>query len=112
MLTLSLLAAGLSTIGLSLSSNLALILITLILQATLSLAFFPTGLATVSKFTPLSERSMVTGAIVSIGVIFGMGFTPFVLGLIADHLSFQVGILGVGILTTLSSLGVRLLGKE
>jgi MFS family permease len=112
MLTLSLLAAGLSTIGLSLSSNLTLILITLILQATLSLTFFPAGLATISRLTPLSERSMVTGVIVSIGVIFGVGLTPFVLGLIADHLSFQVGILWLGILTTLSSLGVRLLGKE
>jgi NNP family nitrate/nitrite transporter-like MFS transporter len=111
MLTLSLLAAGLSTIGLSLSSNLTLILITLILQATLSLMFFPAGLATISKLTPLSERSMVTGVIVSIGVIFGVGFTPFVLGLIADHFSFQIGILCLGILTTFSSLGVRLLGE-
>jgi MFS family permease len=111
LLTLSLCTTGLSTIGLSLSSNLTLILITLILQATLSLTFFPAGLATISKLTPLSERSMATGVIISIGVIFGMGLTPFILGLIADHLSFQVGILWLGILTTFSSLGVRLLGK-
>jgi hypothetical protein len=32
--------------------------------------------------------------------------------LIADTFSFQVGILWLGILTALSSLGVRLLGKE
>jgi MFS family permease len=112
MLTLSLLTTGLSTIGLALSSTLPLILITLILQAILSLTFFPAGLATISKLTPLSERSMATGVIISIGMVFGAGLTPFILGLIADHLSFQVGILWLGILTALSSLGVGLLGKE
>jgi NNP family nitrate/nitrite transporter-like MFS transporter len=111
MLTLSLLATGVSTIALSLSSSLTQILITLTLQATLSLAFFPVGLATVSKLTPLPERSMAIGVAVSIGVIFGMGGTPFVLGLIADHSSFEAGILWLGILTTFCSLGVRLLGK-
>jgi MFS family permease len=95
------------------SPILPLILTTLILQATVSLAFFPAGLAAISKLTPLSERSMAIGVTVSIGMIFGMGLTPFILGLIADHQSFQVGILWlVGILTTISSLGVRLLGKE
>jgi fucose permease len=42
-------------------------------------------------------------------MIFGVGLVPFLLGVIADHLSFQVGILGLGILTTLSSLMVRFL---
>jgi hypothetical protein len=54
---------------------------------------------------------MAIGMIISIGMIFGTGFTPLLLGIIADHLSFQVGILCLGILTTFSSLGVRLLGK-
>jgi NNP family nitrate/nitrite transporter-like MFS transporter len=111
-LMLSLCMTGLSTIALSLSSTLTMILITLILQATFSLAFFPVGFATISKLTSLSERSMTTGMIISIGVFFGWGVTPFVLGLIADHLAgFRVGILWLGILTTLSSLGVRFLGK-
>jgi hypothetical protein len=55
---------------------------------------------------------MAIGVTVSIGVIFGMGGTPLILGLIADTSSFQVGILWLGILTTLSSFGVRLLGRE
>jgi MFS family permease len=112
MLMASLLTTGLSTIALSLSSTLTLILITLILQATFSLAFFPIGLVTISKLTPLSERSMATGVIISIGMIFGAGLTPFLLGLIADHFNFQVGIFGLGVLTTLSSLSVRFLGEE
>jgi MFS family permease len=110
-LMLSLCTTGLSTIGLSFASTLPLILIALIFQATLSLMFFPAGLATISKLTPLSERSMAIGVTLSIGVFLGMGGTPFILGLIADIFSFHVGILWLGILTVLSSFGVRLLGK-
>jgi len=109
MLKWSLLMTGLTTISLSLSCTLPLILITLTLQATFSLAFFPVGLAAISKLTSLSERSMAIGVIISIGVIFGMGGTPFLLGVIADHLNFKVGILGLGILTTFSSFCVRFL---
>jgi NNP family nitrate/nitrite transporter-like MFS transporter len=107
MLVFGIVMTGLSTIGLSLAPTLPLIVIALILQATLSLAFFPIGLASISKLTPLSERAMATGVIISIGMIFGVGLVPFLLGLIADHLSFQFGILGLGILTALSSLMVR-----
>jgi MFS family permease len=89
-----------------------MILITLLLQATFSLAFFPVGLVAISKFTSLSERSMATGVILSMGVAFGMGSTPFVLGVIADYFSFRIGILGLGVLTTLSSLAVGLLEEK
>lgn len=112
MLILSQLTAGLSTIGLSLASSLPLIMIALILQATLSLTFFPVGLATLSKLTPLSELSLTIGVSVSFGVIFGMGVSPFLLGLTADYLNFQTGIFWLGVLTTFSSLLVRLLGEE
>ena len=108
-LMLSLCAAGLSTIGLSLASNLPQILIALILQATLSLAFFPVGFSLVSKLTPLQERSVAIGVVLSIVAIFGTGTTPFLLGLTADHFSFQIGIFWLGILTTLSSLLVMFL---
>jgi len=112
MLIMSQVTAGLSTIGLSLASTLPLIMITLILQATLSLTFFPVGLATLSQLTPLSGLSLTIGVIVSFGVIFGMGISPFLLGLTADYLDFQTGIFWLGVLTTFSSLLVRLLGEE
>lgn len=105
----SIFATGLSTIGLALSSTFSLILITLILQALLSLAFFPVAFMAISKLTPISERSMTIGFIIAIGVIFGTGGSPYILGLVADHLNFKVGILGLGILTALSSLMVRFL---
>jgi NNP family nitrate/nitrite transporter-like MFS transporter len=110
MLLLGIVTTGLSTMGLSLAHTLPFIVIALILQATLSIAFFPIGLASISKLTPLSERAMATGVIISIGMIFGVGFVPFLLGVIADHLNFQVGILSLGVLTTFSSLMVKFLG--
>jgi len=109
MLMGSLLLTGLSTIALSLSPTLPLILINLIFQATFSLAFFPVGLAAISNLTHVSERAMATGVVIAVGVILGLGGTPLLLGVIADHLSFRVGILGLGILTASSCLGVRFL---
>ncbi len=105
----SIFATGLSTIGLALSSTLLLILVTLILQALLCLAFFPVALIAISKLTPISERSMSLGFIIAIGVVFGTGGGPFILGLVADQMNFKVGIFGLGVLTALSSLTVRFL---
>jgi MFS family permease len=105
----SVFTTGLSTIGLSLSSNLFQLLFTLVFQATLSLAFFPVGFMAISKLTSLSERAMTTGVILSFGMIFGTGVTPFILGVTADHFSFQVGIFWLGVLTTFSPLAVRFL---
>ena len=109
MLKLSMVATGLSTVALSLASTFPLLVIVLILQATLTLTFFPVGFVTISKLTSLSERSMGTGVIILFGALFGGGSTPFLLGLIADHFSFWIGILGLGILTTLASLLVKFL---
>jgi hypothetical protein len=55
---------------------------------------------------------MAIGVAISIGTIFGNGGAPVLLGFIADHFSFQVGIIWLGILTTFSSLAVSLLGKD
>jgi NNP family nitrate/nitrite transporter-like MFS transporter len=111
-LSLSLLLTGLSTIALALSSPIGLIFMSLILQAILSLAFFPVALTTISKLTPLSGRSMALGATMSIGVAFGMGGGPFLLGLTADYFSFRAGIFWLGFLTSLSSLLIRHLKEE
>ncbi|MGB9629068.1 MAG: MFS transporter [Thermodesulfobacteriota bacterium] len=99
----SIFSTGLSTIGLALFSQFPSILITLILQALLSLAFFPVAIIAISKLTPISKRSISIGVITSIGVIFGTGGGPFILGMVADHFSFKIGLLGLGVLTTLSS---------
>ncbi|OGP73025.1 MAG: hypothetical protein A2V86_07050 [Deltaproteobacteria bacterium RBG_16_49_23] len=78
-----------------------------------SLTLMTTGrLATILKLTPLSGRSMALGVIMSVGVAFGMGGAPFLLGLTADHFNFRVGIFWLGLLTSLSSLSVQLLKEE
>jgi len=108
-LTMSIFATGLRTIAMALVHSLSFLLVILVFQAIVSLAFFPLALAAISKLTSPAERSTVTGVVLSIGVVFGSGVSPFLLGVIADHLSFQVGILGVGVVTTFSCLLVRLL---
>lgn len=111
-LFLSLLLTGLSTIGLSIATSLSLIFIFLVFQAFLSLGFFPVALVTISKLASISNRSMMLGVIMSIGVGFGMGLIPFLLGWTADLLNFRVGIFYLGILTTFSSFSVLLLKGE
>ena len=108
-LFLGLLTAGLSTLSLALAPSFSCLIITLFIQAALSLVFFPVALAAISKLTSPEERSMGIGAIISSGVIVGMGGAPLLLGIVADHFSFQTGILWMGILTTFSSFMVRYL---
>jgi hypothetical protein len=45
-------------------------------------------------------------------VIFETGGSLLILGWVADHLNFRVGILGSGALTAFSSLLVRFLGDR
>ena len=111
MLMFCLVTTGLSTIGLALSSTLPMILITLVLEATLSVGFFPAAFAALSNLTPLSGRSMAIGVAIALGSIFGNGGAPVLLGFIADRFSFQIGIMWLGVLTTFSSLVVRFLEK-
>jgi hypothetical protein len=79
------------------------------IKVKLSFTFFPVAATAIAKLTPLSDRSLATGVIIFIGIIFGSGATPFFPGMIADHLNFQTGILRLGPLTTFFTLTVRLL---
>jgi MFS family permease len=62
----------------------------------------------ISKITDTNERSTFTGATIAIGVIFGLGLSPFLLGLAADKWSFHAGIFILGALTVISC---TLIGK-
>lgn len=109
MLKWSLATTGLSTVALALSRTPVQILVALIFQATCSLAFFPVGLAAISRLTPLAERSLTLAIGICMGMVFGTGGSPFVLGLVADHSSFRIGILGLGLLATLCVFTIRFL---
>ena len=70
------------------------------------------GLAAISKLTALSERSIAIGVAISAGVAIGIGEAPFMIGVIADHFTFHVGVFGLGVLTVFSSFGVNLQRKS
>jgi NNP family nitrate/nitrite transporter-like MFS transporter len=101
------LATGLSTMGLAIVQGVALLVTMLILQATVSALFFPAALVAISKLTSFNERSIFTGGSVAIGVLFGAGLTPLIVGAVADLWSFQSGILLLGVITTFSCAVLR-----
>ncbi|MBM3301779.1 MAG: MFS transporter [Deltaproteobacteria bacterium] len=103
-LLLALLVTGAATIALALVKPFPLLVAALVAQATFCPVFFPVGLVAISKLTDFDERSLFTGITVAFGVIFGNGFTPFLLGVAADVWSFQVGILALGLLTSMSTV--------
>ena len=108
-LLFTLLATGLFTIGIAMAQAFWVLATMLLAQATFSVVFFPAGIVAISRLTHLSERTMFTGMLMGISSIVGPGLSPFILGLIADAWNFQVGILMMGVLTTLSCLLVKAL---
>lgn len=98
---------GLSTIGMALAQVFWLLVGMLIIQATVSIAFFPSAIIAISKITRFEERSTFMGLILTISAICGVGFTPVALGLVADRWNFQIGILVLGVLTTVSCVLIR-----
>ena len=106
-LSLGFLTTGISTIGLALARDLHFLIGMLLLQATVSVAFFPVGLVAISKLTKPKERSIFTGATLAIGMSVGVGLTPVALGATADAWNFGIGIFVLGILTLLSTLSLK-----
>ncbi|MBW2058086.1 MAG: MFS transporter [Deltaproteobacteria bacterium] len=106
-LALAFLITGASTIGVALAWNFPLLVGMLFLQASVSLGFFPVALLGISKLTTFEERSAFTGGSLALGVVFGLGVTPVLLGSAADLWNFETGILALGILTVISTLSLR-----
>ncbi|RPJ22167.1 MAG: MFS transporter, partial [Desulfobacteraceae bacterium] len=107
-LLLSLLGSGFSITGIALADSFPLLVAMLAFQATFMPVFFPAGLVSISKLTTFGDRSAFAGATVAIGVVFGTGIAPTLLGTVADIWSFQAGMLVQGLLT----IGVCLLLKS
>jgi NNP family nitrate/nitrite transporter-like MFS transporter len=102
---------GISTMGMALAPVLWLLVVMLIIQATVSVAFFPSAITAISKITRLEERSTFMGMTVAIASTFGIGLVPVVLGAVADRWDFQVGILVLGSLIILSCMLIKGLKK-
>jgi NNP family nitrate/nitrite transporter-like MFS transporter len=101
------LLTGFSTIGLGLAQVLWLLVAMLVIQATVSVTFFPSAIMAISKITRLEERSTFMGLTLAIASIWGVGITPVGLGAVADVWSFQIGILVLGVLSTSSCMLMR-----
>jgi NNP family nitrate/nitrite transporter-like MFS transporter len=106
-LFLVILFTGLSTMSLALVQTIPFLVVMLFVQATIYPAFFPVALVAISRLTDFNERSIFTGTTMAIGVIFGIGLTPVILGAVADVWNFKVGIFSLGALTTLSCISLK-----
>ena len=107
MLIFIILVTGLSTIGIALAPGFWLLVAMLVIQATVSVTFFPTAITMISKLTQLEERSTFMGMILATASVFGAGLSPIALGFVADRWSFGMGILAMGILTSVSCLLIK-----
>ncbi|NTW77909.1 MAG: MFS transporter, partial [Syntrophaceae bacterium] len=72
--------------------------IVLFMQAFFVIAFFPVGLVMIAKAFTREMRSLATGIIVALSVVFGGGLIPYLLGVSGDLYSFRLGITVFGIL--------------
>ena len=105
-----LVVSGAFTVSVALAGA-GLIAAALFLQASFIYGFFPAGLIAISRMFEVHVRGLATGFIFGVGVIFGWGVAPWLLGLSGDLLSFRFGILVLGILTMLSA-GIIYLPEE
>jgi len=91
------LTTGLLTLFLAFK-DIRIIQASLFFQAACASGFFPIGLVAISRIFKGSQRSMATGFIVTIAIIFGTGIIPYGLGLAGDLVSFRFGIFLLGLL--------------
>lgn len=96
------LVTGILTVCLTFTQGRALEIF-LFLQAAVGFGFFPVGLVAISRLFREEMRGMATGYIVTLGVVFGLGVIPYLLGVAGDYWSFRLGIFTLGVLGILSS---------
>jgi MFS family permease len=94
-------------VGVAFAQVLWLLIVMLVMQATVSVAFFPAAVTAISTITPLDERSTFVGLTLAVSGIIGMGLVPVGLGTVADIWNFQSGILVTGVLIMLSCMLIR-----
>ncbi len=83
-------------------NDLLWIQVVLFVQATIAAGYFPVTLVSISRMFDRETRGQAVGFIVTLGLI-GTAIMPYLLGIAGDLVSFRLGFLILGILTTLSS---------
>jgi MFS transporter, NNP family, nitrate/nitrite transporter len=99
---LLILVTGVLTVALA-AKNVRVIETGLFLQASVAPGFFPVGLVAISRLFADTQRSMATGFILTLGVVFGLGVVPYLLGVAGDFASFRFGIALLGFCVIASS---------
>jgi MFS transporter, NNP family, nitrate/nitrite transporter len=95
-------ATGIATLLLGYAPG-NLVMIVVVLQALLSVCFFPAGFAAISRIVPSARRSFALSFSVPLGVLVGAGGIPSALGWLGEVGSFSYGFVLVGVLIILSS---------
>lgn len=98
---LTVLIAGIFTVLLG-TVSVSYVGIVLFVQAIVVTGFFPIALVSIAKMFNREMRSMATGIILTLAIVFGVGIMPYFLGLSGDHISFRFGLVILGILVCLS----------
>ncbi|MCX7965175.1 MAG: MFS transporter [Syntrophorhabdaceae bacterium] len=75
----------------------------LFFQAVFVTGFFPLGLVAIARIFSREIRSLATGFILALSILFGGGLIPYFLGLSGDFYSFGLGIVILGVMVMLSS---------
>jgi MFS family permease len=96
------LITGLLTVTLAVKSP-GLMQVLLFLQAAASFAFFPMVLVSIARTFEQEMRGQATALVITLATIVGNGVVPYLLGVSGDVSSFTIGILVLGILTTISA---------
>ena len=80
----------------------------ILLQAASAAAFYPAAFAMLSVVFPLPLRSVAVSMIMILGILFGAGSVPAVVGFLADghSFAFAFGAVGLGTLASLVLLGL------
>ena len=86
-----LIATGLITVMVGVSSGKTLILL-LTLQAMVSVAFFPSGLAVLSSFSVAGKANVAVSFCIPFAFVIGAGVLPLLIGAIGDQTSIATGI--------------------
>ena len=81
--------------------------VSLVLQATASVCFFPLGFTVLSSITTDNNRNMAVALTVPFSYLFGAGMVPALIGYAGDMGSFNGGIAALGAATLLGLLLLR-----
>ena len=96
------LGTGVATVFMA-TKNLVWIETLFVVQPCLVMSFMPALFLSISRLFGEETRGQATGILLTVGSVMGAGVIPYFLGLAGDLVSFRLGILLLGVVTSLSS---------